>query len=193
MNEFYNRERAAQRLPSNRVIERNSIKFWEEVWGNFAPVFESNTPIYGLRVNYRARFVRQTRIMIIQVGGLTRSLVADLEKLEIFEYWSLKSRCEYSLYLLFPSRWSNESKKEEILSTKRNSIDADSTIHINACFRLKLGISLRFDTKNFITRLDQEIRVLLSASTIEKTKETYPTVWCNGGTFVRFHGTYSKL
>lgn len=47
MNEFYNRERAAQRLSSNRVIERNSIKFWEEVWGNFAPVFESNTPIYG--------------------------------------------------------------------------------------------------------------------------------------------------
>ena len=84
MNEFYNRERAAQRLSSNRVIERNSIKFWEEVWGNFAPVFESNTPIYGLRVNYR--FVRQTRVMIIQVGGLTRSLVADLEKLEIFEY-----------------------------------------------------------------------------------------------------------
>lgn len=184
---------AKERRSIYRVIERNSIKFWEEVWGNFAPVFESNTPIYGLRVNYRARFVRQTRVMIIQVGGLTRSLVADLEKLEIFEYWPLKSRCEYSLYLLFPSRWSNESKKEEILSTKRNSIDADSTIHINACFRLKLGISLRFDTKNFITRLDQEIRVLLSASTIEKTKETYPTVWCNGGTFVRFHGTYSKL
>lgn len=138
---------AKERRSIYRVIERNSIKFWEEVWGNFAPVFESNTPIYGLRVNYRARFVRQTRVMITQVGGLTRSLVADLEKLEIFEYWSLKSRCEYSLYLLFPSRWSNESKKEKILSTtaKRNSIDADSTIHINACFRLKLGISLRFE------------------------------------------------
>ena len=75
---------AKERRSIYRVIERNSIKFWEEVWGNFAPVFESNTPIYGLRVNYR--FVRQTRVMIIQVGGLTRSLVADLEKLEIFEY-----------------------------------------------------------------------------------------------------------
>lgn len=39
MNEFYNRERAAQRLPSNRVIERNSIKFWEEGFGEISRLF----------------------------------------------------------------------------------------------------------------------------------------------------------